>query len=130
MLDRYLDRPSKNFKISAYKVIDQLCFAEFFSYYYIVKKPVGNSENNCQPVLLDDTIMESNHAETHFPKVVALMNYKEKLHWQKVKADLRYHQSSPTKHTKILSNMHIICYFRFTHSRMKSNWNLLFSRTM
>ena len=80
MLDRYLDRPSKSFKNGAYKVIDQLCFAEFLSYYYIVKKPVGNSENDCQPVLLDYTIMESNHAQTHFPKVVPLMTFKEKLH--------------------------------------------------
>ena len=71
---------------------------QFLSYYYIVKKPVGNSGNDCQPVLLDDTIMESNHAETHFPKVVPLMTFKEKLHSRKVKAVLRYHQPSLTKH--------------------------------
>ena len=38
MLDRHLDRPSKSFKNGASKVIDQLCFAEFLSYYYILKK--------------------------------------------------------------------------------------------
>ena len=73
MLDRYLVRPSESFKNDAYKVIDKPFFTEFLSYYYIVKKPVRNSENDCQPELLDDTIMESNHAETHFPKVIPLM---------------------------------------------------------
>ena len=97
MLNCYLDRPSKSFQNGTYKVIDQLCFAEFLSYYYIVKKPAGNSENVCQPVLLDDTIMESNHAETHFPKAIPLMAFKEKLHCRKVKAVLRYYQPSPTK---------------------------------
>ena len=49
-------------------------------------------------MLLDDTIMESNHAETHFPKVVPLMTFKEKLHCLKTKAVLRYHQPSPTEY--------------------------------
>ena len=49
-------------------------------------------------MLLHDAIMESNHAETHFPKVVTLMTFKEKLHCRKVKAVLRYHQPSSTKH--------------------------------
>ena len=98
MLDCYLGRPSKSFKNGAYKVIDQLCFAEFLSYYYILKESVGNSEDDCQPVLLDDTITESNRSGTHFPKVVPLMTFKEKLHCLKTKSVLRYHQPSPTKH--------------------------------
>ena len=60
MLDRYLD---------------QSC--EFLSHYCIVKKPAGNSGNNSQPVLLDDTIMQSNNAERNFPKVVPLMTIKK-----------------------------------------------------
>ena len=80
MLDCHLDQPSKSFKDGAYKVIDQLCFAEFLFYYYIVKKHVGNSEDDCQPVLLDDTIMKSIHAEINFPKVIPLTTFKEKLH--------------------------------------------------
>ena len=73
MLDRYLVRPSESFKNGAYKVIDKPSLTELLSYHYIVKKPVRNSENDCQTELLDDTIMESNHAETHFSKVVPLM---------------------------------------------------------
>lgn len=82
--------------INQEKVIDQICFAEFLFYYYIVKKPVGYSVNDCQPGLLDDTIKESNHIETNFSKVIPLMTFKEKLNFRKVKALLRYHQPSPT----------------------------------
>ena len=113
MLDRYFDRQSKSFQNGAYKIIDQLCFAEFLSYYYIVKKPVENSENDCQPVLLDDTIMESNHAETHFPKVIPLMTCKEKLHCRKVKAVLRYHQPSPTKHIEQYAHHLLFSFYSF-----------------
>ena len=97
----------------AYKVIDQLGFAEFLSYYYIVKKSVGNSENICQPMLLDDTVMESNHAETHFPKVIPLMTFKEKLYCRKVKAVLRYHQPSPTKHIEQCAHHVIFSFYPF-----------------
>ena len=58
--------------INQEKVIDKICFAEFLFYYYIVKKPDGYSVNDCQPVLLDDTIKESNHIETNFSKVIPL----------------------------------------------------------
>ena len=113
ILVRYLDRPSKSYKNCTYKAIDQLCFAEFLSYYYIVKKTIGNSKNDCQPVLLDDAIMESNHAETHFPKVVTLMTFKEKLHCGKVKAVLRYHQPSSTKHIEQYAHHQLFSFYPF-----------------
>ena len=113
MLDRYFDRRSKSFQNGVYKVIDQLCFADFLSYYYIVKKPVENSENDCQPVLLDDTIMESNRAETHFPKVIPLMTFKEKLYCRKVKVVLRYHQPSPIKHIEQYAHHLLFSFYSF-----------------
>ena len=80
----------KVLKMVLIKLLINIVLQTFYlTTYYIVKKPVGNSENDCQPVLLDDTIMESNHAETRFPKVVPLMTFKEKLHCRKVKAVLR-----------------------------------------
>ena len=88
----------KIFKMVLIKFLIKFFSAEILLYYYIVKKPVGNYENECQPVLLGYTIMESNHAKRHFPKVVPLMAFKEKLHFRKVKAVLRYHQPSLTKH--------------------------------
>ena len=64
-------------------------------------------------MLLDDTIMESNHAETHFPKVVPLMTFKEKLHCRKAKAVLRYHQSSPTKHIEQHAHRLLLSFYPF-----------------
>ena len=113
MLDCYLDQPSKSFKNGAYKDFDQLCLAEILSYYYIVKKSVGNSENECLPVLLDDTIMESNHAKTHFLKIVPLMTFKENLHCRKVNAVLRYHQPSSTKHIKQYAHHLLFLFYPF-----------------
>ena len=64
-------------------------------------------------MLLDDTIMESNHAETHFPKVVPLMTFKEKLHCRKAKAVLRYHQPSPTKHIEQYADHLLLSFYPF-----------------
>jgi len=52
-LDRYLDRPNATFKGGKYKVLDNMCYAEFLAYYVLdINK---NKENDCQPeVLLDD----------------------------------------------------------------------------
>ena len=73
-------------------------------------------------MLLGDTIMESNHAETHFPKVVPLMKFKEKLHWRKVKAVLRYHQSSPTKHIEQYPHHLLFLFYPFQdEEKLKSS---------
>ena len=50
MLDRYIDRPNEHFKNGQYRQIDQLCFAEFLSLYYVLVKTTQISENDCQPV--------------------------------------------------------------------------------
>ena len=57
--------------------------------------------------------MESNHAKTHFPKVVLLMAFKEKLHLRKVKAVLRYHQPSPTKHIEQYAHHLLFSFYLF-----------------
>ena len=64
-------------------------------------------------MLLDDTVMESNHAKTYFPKVIPLMTFKEKLHCRKVKAVLRYHQPSPTKHIEKYAHHLLFSFYPF-----------------
>ena len=118
MLDRYLDRPNENFKNGEYKIIDQLCFAEFLSLYYVDAKQLEISENDSQPVVLNDELMNSNHEESIFPKIVPLMSSKEKLKCRKVKAVLRYHQPSPHKNVEQYSH-HL--YLLFIHFVMKKN---------
>ena len=68
MLDRYLDTTNKNLKNGDYKIIDQLCFPEFLSLYYVDAKQIEICENDSQPVVLNDELMDSNHEESIFPK--------------------------------------------------------------
>ena len=93
MLDRYIDLPNKNFMGG----IGAMCFAEFPSYYYIAPKSIKDIDSDCQPIVLDDKLMESNHAKSGYPKVIPLMPIKEKGKYRNVKADLRYHQPSPNR---------------------------------
>ena len=64
-------------------------------------------------MLLDDAIIESNHAEIHFSKVVTLITFKEKLHCRKVKAVLRYHQPSSTKHIEQFAHHLLFSFYPF-----------------
>ena len=94
MLDRYMDRP----KIGKYSVVDQLCYAEFLSHYYLDPKPRDDTVNDCQPEVLIDELVEVNHNVNNYPTSIPLMNSKEKLKCRKVKNVLRYHV--PNRHRK------------------------------
>ena len=39
----YLDQPNRDLKKAKYKIIDQICFADFLSLYYINAKSVDHS---------------------------------------------------------------------------------------
>ena len=113
MLDRYLDRPNENFKNGEYKVIDQLCFAEFLSLYYVDAKQIAISENDSQPVVLNNELMDSNHEESIFPKIVPLMSSKEKLKCRTVKVVLRYHQPIPHKNVEQYAHHLLFAFYPF-----------------
>ena len=63
--------------------MDSLCFAE--SYYYVESKTT-RIENVCQPIALNDKLMEATHTDSQFAKIIPLMSSKEKLKQRKVKA--------------------------------------------
>ena len=113
MLDRYLDRPTENFKNGEYKIIDQLCFAEFLSLYYVDAKQIEISENDSQPVILNDKLMDSDHEESVFPKIAPMITSKEKLKCRKVKAVLRYHQPSPHKNVEQYAHHLLFAFYPF-----------------
>ena len=76
-----------------------MCYAEFLAHYYLDVKFKGDSENgdnDNQPNLLNDELMESNESSCPFPPVLPLMNSKEKLKCRKIRSVLRYHV--PNKH--------------------------------
>ena len=42
MFDRYVDRPDLIFKANKYAMADQMCYAEFLQYYYLIYKSLLN----------------------------------------------------------------------------------------
>ena len=68
MQDRYIDRPDKNFIAGRYNTIDAMHFAEFLSYYCIAPKSVKDKESDCQPMVLDNKLMESDHVKCNYQK--------------------------------------------------------------
>ena len=93
MLDRYIDRPNASFQKGKYNVLNNMCYAEFLAHYYLDIS--NNDENDNQPIVLNDEIMEEN-TQCILPSVVPLMSSKQKLKCRKVQAVLRYHV--PNRH--------------------------------
>ena len=58
MLDRYLDRPDREFQNDKFAVIDSQCIVEFLSFYYLQSKSKPELHNDSQPVVLDDELTE------------------------------------------------------------------------
>ena len=74
MLDRCIDRPDSHFENGKYAFLENLCFAEFLSYYYVESKINKRSNyNDRQPVVLNDEIVEGNNKICIYPKSVPLM---------------------------------------------------------
>ena len=96
MLDRYLDRPDATFKSSKSGYLDSFCFAEFLSYYYVHCKSKEEAENDNEPVVLDDELINLQRSATHQNETISLMGSNEKLKRRKVRAVLRYHV--PNRH--------------------------------
>ena len=75
-------------------------------------------------VELDDALIESNQAETKFPKIMPLMSSKEKLKCQNIKAVLRYHHPSPQKRNEQYFNHLLFAFYPFRHEvHLKSHSN-------
>ena len=93
-------------------MIDKLYVTEFLSLYYIKTKSVEN-ENDCQLVILDDELMELNHAESKYLKVIPMISSQEKLKCRKVKAVFRYHQPSAHKSLKQYAHNFLFAFYPF-----------------
>ena len=98
MLDRYLDRQGSNFQQGKYAQTDNLYFAKFLSYYYVQPKLRLSTNNDSQPVVLSDELLETNHADCQFINIIPIMSSEEKLKCRKIRADLRYHVPNVNKH--------------------------------
>ena len=97
MLDRYIDRPNATFKGGKFKKFDDMCYATFNANYVLDSTKKTIQGNDWQPIVLDETVNESNHDNNEtLPKNTPLMNSKEKLKCRKVPKVLRYY--TPNKH--------------------------------
>ena len=87
MLDRYVDRPDKNFCNGCYGLLKKFCYAEFLRFYYIV--PLANG-NDWQLMELKYELLEVNSPATAYPIVISFMPSKEKMKCRKLPSILRY----------------------------------------
>ena len=78
-IDRYLVRPSVSFCDGKYSILDSFCFAEFTAYYSLIYKPKETNEGEeYQPDFLPGSLMEVNHENLNYPKIIKLMESNEK----------------------------------------------------
>ena len=113
MLDRYIDRPNTSCKGGKFNVVDTMCFAEFCAYYYLpsIKDVI---ENDNQPEVLEDQVVEENHTLCNYPVKLPLMsNTKEILKCRKVKAVLRYHIPNQHKRPEEFAHHILFMYYPF-----------------
>ena len=112
ILDRYLHRPDSNFQHNKHAQTDKLCFAEFL-YYYVQPKLRLSTNNDSQPVVLSDELMETNHDDGQFINIVPLMPSEEKLKCRKVTAVLRYHAPNVNKHLEQYAHHLLFSFYLF-----------------
>ena len=97
IIERYSDRPNRNFKNGAFAQVNDLCLAEFAAYYYKEYRPTKDENNDNQPVILTDETLENQHASSqHLPAKISLMTRKETMKCRKVKAVIRFHKPTAT----------------------------------
>ena len=109
--ERYSDRPNANFMNGVYGLVDKLCLAEFAAYYYKPYKCADNEENDNQPSVLTDEVLEHQNEELSclFPEKIKLMTRKEIMKCRKIKAVLRFHTPQKTVHPeKYFHHLHML----------------------
>ena len=98
ILDRYIDRPDTQFQRGKFRTVDSICYAEFCSNYELDKKiDYAELVNDNQPIVLNDAVVEENHAENdRLPKKIPLMNSEECMRCRKARKVLRTY--TPNRH--------------------------------
>ena len=93
IIERYSDRPDRNFMNGIYSGVENLCLAEFAAFYY---KQYQTEDD--KPVELSDDLLENQHVDNGYklPKKIKLMTKKETMKCRKVRAVVRFHTPSKT----------------------------------
>ena len=112
MIDRYIDRPNLSFCGGKYSVLDSFCLAEFLRYYYLA--PSKSKDNEYQPEILVDDLIENNHAsDIHYPSSIPIMSANEKLKCRKVPYVLKHHVPNQHTHPEEYAHHLLFMYFPF-----------------
>ena len=110
MIDRYIDRPNLSFCGDKYSVLDSFCFSEFLQYYYLA--PSKSKDNDYQPEILLDDLIENNHAsDIDYLSSIPIMSANEKLKCRKVPYGIKYHV--PNQHTHPEEYAHHLLFMHF-----------------
>ena len=91
IIERYSDRPH---------TVDHLCLAESAAHYYKEYKKNPDEENDVQPNVLSDDLVESQHVRASdliLPKTIELIISKEITNCRKIKAVIRFLVPNRTK---------------------------------
>ena len=82
----------------------------FFSYHYYLTAYKRNDDNDNQPIVPNDEVMEDDHSRLPFPSLIPLMSSKQKLKCRKVLSVIRSHARnrhiSPEKYAHRLLMMY------------------------
>ena len=78
MLDEYLDRPDATFKSGKFAYLDSSVLQSFYLTTYGHCKSKEEAENDNQPVVLYDELMNLQHSATHQNETIFLMSSNEK----------------------------------------------------
>ena len=114
MLDKYTDRPDSHFQNGKYAILENLCFAEFLSYYYVESKIDETSDyNDSQPVVLNNELVKGNYKSCIYLKSVLLMSSNKKLKCRAVRAILRYHEHNPDRYSEKYAHHLLFTFYPF-----------------
>ena len=105
IIERYSDRPN---------IVDQLCLAEFASYYYKDYRKNPDEFNDVQPNVLSDDLIQSNNisnCELVLPPIIKLSNTQETMKCRKIKAVIRFHTPSKIKEPEKFYHHLLMLYF-------------------
>jgi len=125
VLDRY--RPNETFLSGKFKILNDLCFAQFCANYQL-DNSVNYDEilNDNQPIVLNDLLIEENHENGTLPKVVPLMSSKQTLKCRKVKKVLRSYTPNKNKYPEKYAHHLLMLYYPFRNEEIDLKQNSLF----
>ena len=97
IIERYCDRPDRNFMNGVYAQLHGMCLAKFASHYYKQYYSKEQKDNDNQQVVLSDDAVKNQHGDhSRLPKKIKLTTRKETMKCRKVQAVIRFHTPSKT----------------------------------